>query len=282
MTKLKLTAADGYPLAVLYAEPVGVTMGVVVISPATGVKKEFYLNFSLYLVNQGYVVLVYDYRGIGESAPERLQDSTAYIHEWGTLDMNAVLNYLVNNQGFTAITWIGHSIGAQLVGFLDKRQHIRKVIAVNAALGYWGYFRFPSNLAVWIMWYLVSPVLTRYYGYGPMNKVGWGQNLPKNAFLQWRRWCLSKQYYRDFLLKEFHMDKFYHFATPITAVYTSDDPIANDTTVPLMMEFFPNAPVRIQKIFVGNYTNHNVGHTGIFRKKFETTLWPLLHHLISE
>ncbi len=32
--------------------------------------------------------------------------------------MNAVLNYLVNERGITGITWLGHSIGAQLIGFL--------------------------------------------------------------------------------------------------------------------------------------------------------------------
>jgi predicted alpha/beta hydrolase len=282
MKEIIIHAADGYGLSALFAESAGKSAGTIVVSSATGVRKEFYINFSQFLVSKGYAVLLYDYRGIGGSAPNHLASLKSYMHEWGTQDMNAVLNYLVNEKKRTDITWIGHSVGAQLIGFLDNRQHIRKVIAINAALGHWRYFPFPVKWLIWMLWYFVGPLMVKVYGYGTMRKIGWGENLPPNILLEWRKWCLSKTYFRGLLLEKLQADKFYHFTTPITSVYISDDFIANDKTVPLMMNFFPNSPQEILKLPVGKYTSAKVGHTGIFRKKFRQSLWPLLVQLIKK
>lgn len=281
MEEILITACDGYRLSALFGMTYGNVNGTIVLSSATGVKKEFYLNFSRFLVAKGYNVLLYDYRGIGGSAPCHLKTLKAYMHEWGTKDMNAVLNYLVNERGITGITWLGHSIGAQLIGFLENRQHIKKVIAVNAALGYWGYFPFPMKWLIWGLWYFVGPLMIKFYGYGAMQKIGWGENLPPNILLEWRAWCLSKTYFKSCLRSQLNEDAFYRFTTPITAVYTSDDFIANDTTVPLMMKFFPDSPQTILKLTVQQHTREKVGHTGIFRKKFEKNLWPLLAEVIK-
>tara|TARA_R110001592_G_C13183107_1_gene751157 strand:- start:1610 stop:2455 length:846 start_codon:yes stop_codon:yes gene_type:complete len=277
-----ITAIDGYKLSALYSTPVAENIGTIVLSSATGVKKEFYRHFKEYLVRNGYNVLLYDYRGIGGSAPNDLRGSFAYMHEWGTMDMNAALNYLVEEKGLTNIIWFGHSLGAQLIGFLEKQQHIKKVISLNAAVGYWGLFPFPMNITVCFLWYVIYPVMIKFYGYGAMSKIGWGENLPKNVLGEWREWCLNKDYFKKTLQQKLNTDKFYLFTTPITALYISDDYIANDKTVPPMQQFFPNAPYEIIKIKVKKYTSYKVGHTGIFRKKFENTLWPLLVDIVEK
>lgn len=281
MKKIFIIAEDGCKLSALFGSSDSFVKGVIIISAATGIRKEYYINFANYLVRQGYAVLLYDYRGIGESAPSDLRTSTASIYDWATQDMNAALNYMVQEKGFTSIVWMGHSLGAQLVGLLDNQKYIKKVISLSAAVGYWGYFPFPKSLIIWMQWYVISPVLVKIYGYGPLKKVGWGENIPKNVFMEWRQWCMSKTYYKNYLQHKWQYDKFYRFIKPITAVYPSDDFIANDKTVSLMMEFFPNAPVEILKIPVDKYTNLKVGHTGIFRKRFESSLWPVLAGIIS-
>jgi predicted alpha/beta hydrolase len=282
MEKLFIKAADGYKLGAMYGRPVGTSIGTVVISSATAVKKEFYISYAQYLIQNGYNVLLFDYRGVGESAPDELKNCNAYMHEWGMLDMNAALHFLVYEKGLSDIIWVGHSIGAQLTGFLTSTASIKKVIAVNAAVGYWGYFPFPRKIAIWALWYVISPVLVKLYGYGTMKIVGWGENLPKNVLMEWRKWCMSKTYYADFLKTRFRTDKFYDFKVPLVAVYTSDDFIANDKTASLMLNFFPNAPTAIIKLEVGKYTRHKAGHVGIFRKKFKNDLWVVLTEIIED
>ena len=282
MQKITLTAADGYPLSALYLKPVGEPTGSIIISSATGIKKEYYINFTRFLVQHGYSVLLYDYRGIGGSANVHLKNCNAYMHEWGTLDMNAALDYMVNEKGFTGITWVGHSVGAQLVGFLQQQQHIRKVIAISAAFGYWKHFPSPVKYKIWFLWFFIGPLMNKVFGYGAMKKIGWGENLSKNMMKEWREWCLSKTYFTGMLQHQLQRDKFYGFNQPITAVYMSDDYLANDITAPKMLEFFPDSCKRIYKIPVEDYTTERVGHSGIFRRKFENKLWPLLVGFIEE
>ena len=281
MKKITITASDGYQLGAMIAKPIEESSQTIIISSATGIKKEFYINFAQFLVNNGYNVLIFDYRGIGESAPDDLKLSDAFMHDWGILDMNAALNYMVEVQNLTNIVWIGHSVGGQLVGFLEKREHIKHIISISAALGYWGYFPFPMKAVVWTLWYVISPVLTKLYGYGTLKKVGWGENLSKNTFLEWRGWCMNKDYYGKFLQEKLHTDKFYDFTVPITAVYLSDDYIANDITAPLMSKFYPNSTFDVLKLQVKRYTSHKVGHSGIFKKKFKNSLWPVLVDIVE-
>lgn len=282
MENINIQAADGYLLSALYNTPAMAPKAVVVISSATGIKKEFYINFSNYLLHKGYTVLLYDYRGIGGSVYGKLNTLKATMHEWGTKDMNAVLQYLRNKNSNTDIIWVGHSVGAQLIGFLNSQHQVKKVIAINSALGYWGYFPFPVKWLIWGLWYFVGPAMVMLYGYGRMRLIGWGENLTANMMQEWRSWCLDKTYFRNSLMQVMQQDKFYQFTVPITAVYTSDDFIANDVTVPLMMAFFPNAPQKILKLPVHEFTREKVGHTGIFRKKFSTQLWPWLADVIEK
>ncbi|NOT74398.1 MAG: alpha/beta fold hydrolase [Cyclobacteriaceae bacterium] len=276
MQKINITSSDGYVLSALQGVPLTNSKGTVILSSATCIKKEFYINFAEYLVEKGYVVLLYDYRGIGESAPADLKNSDIYIHEWGTKDMNAVLNYVTSVFGTCQITWFGHSIGSQLMGFIENSKVIQKAISLNAAVGYWKYFPFPKNIGIWMMWYVIGPLMIKIHGYGMMKKIGWGEDLTKNSILEWREWCINKDYFMPCIREKLKTDRFDKFEVPITALYMDDDYIANDITVPLMMEFFPNAAREIKKIKVSDYTVEKAGHVDIFRKKFEYTLWPLL------
>lgn len=281
MQRIMITAQDGYPISALWLVVQKNAIGTVILSSATSIKKEFYIKFAEFIHENGYNVLLFDYRGIGGSAPSVLKGSKIFMHEWGTKDMNAALNYIINTVGTTNIIWMGHSVGAQLVGFLEQAKYVKRVISINAALGYWGYFPFPMNLTVWVLWYIVGPVLTTLYGYGAMRMIGWGENLPKDVLMEWRRWCISKDYYRTLLQQKLNADVFNNFTRPMTVIYISDDYIANDKTVSLMMKFFPNAPTEVLKIAVEKYTRDKVGHTGIFRQKFKTTLWPILMESVA-
>lgn len=275
MEKITISTADGYKIAVIQMRPVAAITGYTIINSATGVKKEFYLRFAEYLLQNGYAVLLYDYRGIGESAPKDLRTLHTRMHEWATKDMNAVLDYAVKEKSWTNIIWIGHSVGSQLMGLLTNKQHIKKVLAINSSTGYWAYFTFPYNWMVLLVW-SIGLLATKINGFAPMNRFGWGEPLPAGVFYEWRKWCHSKYHFKDFLIKHTGHPRFYNFYTPIVAIYTSDDYIANDKTVPALLAFYPNAPQKIIKINIKEIGEKNLGHTGIFRKRVEKKLWPLI------
>ncbi len=204
------------------------------------------------------------------------------MHEWGTLDMNAALNYIINEKGINKVIWIGHSVGAQMMGLLQQRHKIEKVIAINSSIGYWNYFKFPYNYMVLSLLLFIGPPLTIINGYAPMRKLGWGEPLPSGVYFEWRKWCLSKYHFRDFLQGHINEPLFKDFVAPIIAVHTSDDFIANDTTVKKLLEFYPQSPNKIICLNPLDYGAGKIGHTGIFRKRFEKSIWPFLINIIED
>ena len=276
MEKITFPARDGYNLSGFWAVPMGDFRGTVVISPATGVPKEFYSHFSQYLVNQGYRVFCFDYRGIGGSAPKDLNNFHATMHEWGLLDMNAALDFVVTEKQTEEVIWIGHSVGAQMHGMLDKRDSISKVIAISSSIGYWNYFFFPYNIYVLLLWKIVGPLMIMGKGYAPMKKIGWGEDIPKGVFYEWRQWCMNKQHFKPFLQERFGIDSFPDFKQPITAIHPSDDYIANTKTVAALLQFFPNAEKKTILIRPSEVGAKKIGHMGIFRRRFQNSIWPLI------
>lgn len=88
-------AADGFPVrgfAWRHRSPAA-GRPVTVINCATSVRCRYYFRFAAYLFRHGSDVLVYDYRGIGESRPASLAGFHASWLDWGRLDCDAVLQY---------------------------------------------------------------------------------------------------------------------------------------------------------------------------------------------
>ena len=42
-------------------------------------------------------------------------------------------------------------------------------------------YPYPMKIVVWLLWYIIGPMLIKFYGYGVMKKIGWGENLPRNV-----------------------------------------------------------------------------------------------------
>ena len=85
----ELRAPDGRELAAHWFAAAQ-RRGVIVFSGATGFPQAFYFKLAQYAAERGYDVLLYDYRGMGFSAPENLAAETTRMSDWGLLDMRVV------------------------------------------------------------------------------------------------------------------------------------------------------------------------------------------------
>ena len=93
---LWINCKDGYKLAAqFYPASDNSKQYPILICPATGITKVFYHAFAEWLNQQGYSVLSFDFRGIGESLHGELKDSTASINDWGILDIPAAVETLL-------------------------------------------------------------------------------------------------------------------------------------------------------------------------------------------
>jgi hypothetical protein len=69
--QLVFAAHDGLRLAASIFEPECMedALATVLVASATGVKRHFYNKFATFLAENGFVVMSFDYRGIGDSLP---------------------------------------------------------------------------------------------------------------------------------------------------------------------------------------------------------------------
>ena len=89
---LTITTAEGYQLHASEFVPTNSNGIGLIINGATGVVRKYYQAFAGFLAEQGFTVLNYEFRGIGEST-QASDDAlaTSMIH-CGQHDMDAVLS----------------------------------------------------------------------------------------------------------------------------------------------------------------------------------------------
>jgi predicted alpha/beta hydrolase len=69
------------------------------------------------------------------------------------------------------LTWIGHSLGGQLLGLLPDRARIAKAVAIAAGSGYWRDNSPGLRWRVWGLWGLLVPVTVPLFGYFPGKRL---------------------------------------------------------------------------------------------------------------
>ena len=108
---------DNLPIGIMIFIPEGEIKGIFQISHGMCEHKEMYYNFMEYLTNQGYVTIINDHRGHGESVKNKndlgyFYDNTAdYIVE----DLHQVTLYIKEMYPNKNITLLGHSMGSMVV-----------------------------------------------------------------------------------------------------------------------------------------------------------------------
>ena len=274
--RVAFTCADGTRLLGHFLPASGGTPGLpVLISPATGVKQQFYLRFAGWLAAQGHDVLVFDYRGIGLSLHGPLRECRAALHEWGQQDQVAAIEWLAQRTGRPRIGLIGHSAGGQMMGLLPNHERLDRVVGVAASSGWframWPAFRIKARLGLRVL----LPVGIALRGYAPASQVGLGEDLPARVALQWGQWCAAGGYATNAVKGRPQQDFHAQVRMPITVLHAADDDIANAHTVADLLRTFPAADKRTHCIAPADHGLRRIGHIDWFRASHQV-LWPLI------
>ncbi|SPL72402.1 alpha/beta hydrolase family protein [Acinetobacter stercoris] len=279
--KLNITCKDGYSLAARYYPSSTENDNLpILICPATGIIKEFYHSFSEWLSQQGYNVLTFDFRGIGESLHGSLKDSTASIQEWGQLDIPAAIESLLGKTQSEKIILVGHSAGGQLLGIVPNFRKVAKVIAVSGSTGYQKALKGRTKIMAPVMFKVIFPIARIVKGYGPTKMIGMGENLPKDVAKQWAEFCSKPGYVINAIGKTIFEDYHQDITCPITAVWASDDEIASEINVKDLLRLYPNAQTSMYELTPKAYGHKYIGHMAMFRKSHQN-LWHILQQQIS-
>lgn len=270
---LELRARDDYRLAAtLYRPKSGAApRAIVVLACATGVRRSYYEPFASHLADHGLAALTFDYRGIGDSRPQRLAGFTARMQDWGALDLDAALARALELFPGVPLQQIGHSAGGQLVGFCAHADRISALVGIAAQSGYHGHWKGLGRARMLANWYFAVPLATRMFGYLP-GQLGTGQHLPAGVAREWAAWCRHPDYLmRDD--REARAASFARVTAPILAYSFSDDPFAPRGAVDQLVSFYTAAPHERRHVTPAE-AGAAVGHFGFFRKKFADSLWP--------
>lgn len=268
-----IEARDGFKLSATVRRPLSEIKGVIQINCGTGIPQKLYSNLAIYLTNNGYATVTYDYRGIGNSKPKSLRGFLSNIEDWGIIDMASVFDWIINEFPNTQKIIIGHSMGGQLVGLMDNYQNIDKLILIASSTGYWRDMSSPFKWFMPVLWFLFIPLTTYIYGYTNAKKLRQGENLPKGVALQWRDWCINPNYFDDHFQKSNTRLFFGNLRIPLKAIQITDDPIANEITANKLLKYYGNAKIEIEKISPKQLGVKKIGHTGFFSRQFKDTLW---------
>lgn len=271
-----ISCKDGYQLAAQYYPASDATKPFpILICPATGITKGFYHSFAEWLNQQGYKVLSFDFRGIGQSLHGALKNSNASINDWGLLDIPTAIETLLNRAQAKQVIILGHSAGGQLLGINPNHQKVAKVVAIAGSTGHVKGLKGKTKLLAPLMFNVIFPISSAIKGYGATQFIGMGENLPKNVAKQWAEFCSQPGYVMNAIGKSIFADYHQEIVCPITSIWASDDEIATQANVKDLLRLYPNAQTNLIELKPQQYGYKQIGHMLMFKKSHQK-LWPVL------
>lgn len=266
--------SDGYMLAASIYRPKINYKGAILIGPATGIKRQFYTGIATYLAENGFGIITYDNRGIGESLHGNVKSNNATLQSWGELDQPAVLSSLIKCFPNTTYHLLGHSAGGQLFGLYPSAQQFSSVFNYacssgslkNMAKKHLGQAHFFMNFFI--------PISNALFGCTKANWVGMGEPLPKGVAQQWQEWCNGSGYVKMGFEKTIDKHYFDSISLPSMWVNAADDSIANNANVLEMINVFSNLSAERETLYPQNYGFKEIGHMKFFSRKSQP-LWKL-------
>jgi predicted alpha/beta hydrolase len=273
-----LRCADGRELAAHWLRAPR-RRAVLVINPATGFPQSFYLRLAGYAASRGYDTLVYDYRGMGASAPADLATEVCRMSDWGLQDMRAALTAASSDARGLPVGTLGHSVGGQFLGLLTNHSLARAHVQIATSVGYWPWEHAPFRYLAWWFWQVHGPLMLALKGFVPTGG-GWaGLPLPRGVFEEWRRWCLRPDHFGPDLGTYLRDNVFDELRAPVLNVGFTDDPIATRRTVEALHRFFPSVERESRWYSPADAGGQRIGHEGFFSSRHRALWRPVIDWL---
>lgn len=268
---LTLEAVDGHPLAATLFQPPGKPLAAVQINGATGVPRRYYSAYARFLSDQGFAVLTYDYRGIGDSRFHAARAEQISMRNWGERDYASMLQQLHERYPQQPLLAVGHSVGGQLLGLAPNNHLMTAALGIAAQSGYWRHWPGHLQPSMATMWYIAFPLLLKLRGRIPRGLMG--EELPRGVAAEWARWCRNPAYVSDAqgqpLRRYFHG---YKGRMRLLAI-GDDQRYAPPAAVRALAGFYQNADVEVATLQPQDFGLRRIGHFGFFQTRMPRAAW---------
>lgn len=278
-----LRAEDGYALKGFvwrHPSPGREERPVVIVNPATSVRCRYYSRFAAFLHAHGFDVLLYDYRGIGESRPASLKGFHAGWIDWGRLDFEAALQFVATEFPGQPIQVVAHSVGGFLIGLAASSHRIERVFSMGAQFAYWRDYARHKRHRMFVKWHLVMPALTALFGYFPGQRLGWLEDTPRGVVRDWtaREPRFEDAWRRGSLVlgeaeRQALVERFAAMGGPTLALSMTDDEFGTVPAIQRLLRYYRNSPATHLHVAPESIGQREIGHFAFFHSRFESTLW---------
>lgn len=266
----ELCAADGARLTARLYRASGQARGAALLAPAMAVPQRFYQAFASHLAARGITTLTFDPRGVGASRRGSLREVDIDIIGWAERDAQAALDHLRAVAPELPVSWIGHSLGGQIVPFLRDHEELAQVITIAAGSGYWRHYPAKLRRKVWLLWWGAAPILPPLFGFFPGARLGMVGDLPTGVIRQWRKWCMHPEYAAA--EGEHIRARFAEVTSPLTSLSFTDDELMSQDNIAGLLALYRSAPIEAVRLDPAEVGVARLGHFGFFRAE-HSALW---------
>lgn len=280
-----LVADDGRHLAATWHEPpAGAARAVAVMHAATGVPRGYYRAFAVWLAEQGYAVLTYDYRGIGGSRlAHGVRADHATMRDWALLDMAAAIAAAQHRRGRDdpsrrlPLLLIGHSFGGNAIGFAQGVEQADAILAIGSQSAEWRHWPVLTRPMVAAFFGAWVPATLKVFGSLPGWALGGGaQPMPAGVARDWSAWGLRRgAHFSDPAIAPHN--RFAKIVAPVHLWSIEDDwAFAPRSAVDALAGQFPAAVVQRHHLRPADAGMRSIGHFGAFRRGAGAAVWERL------
>lgn len=271
---------DDQPLVAHRFEPADNTTvrGAVLVVPAMATPARYYAPFAHWLAGEGFVVYTFDYRGYGESATMPLRQVRADILDWAQ-DVRTILDQVRGETARLPLTWVGHSLGGQLLP-LARHERLDKAVIVASGTGHWRHAEGSHRVLAPALWYAIAPTLTSLCGYFPGRRIRLLGDLPAPVMRQWAAWCRNRDYV--FGVHPEFTEYYSAVKVPVASVSFTDDETMSATATADLESRYTSGSLTPHRYRPAELGVDRVGHFGAFRRGAEA-IWErvLLPHIAT-
>jgi predicted alpha/beta hydrolase len=246
--------------------PLRDAQGIVVVAPAMATPARYYEPFTSWLASHGLRTVVLEHRG--SSSRAAMKAYSGDLLDWFD-DARASLDAVVRDAGDLPITWVGHSLGTQMLPFVDHAS-LTRVVSVASGTGWVGHLPGSMRWTAPVLMRSVAPLAMRAAGYYPGRSLRIMDDIPSGVMRQWSRWCLDPAYLGvDIPDAE---SRFAEVKTPMTVLSFTDDELMSLAATNDLHDRFVNADQVRQRYTPAQLEVEAMGHHGFFRAR-HAGLW---------
>jgi predicted alpha/beta hydrolase len=269
-TDVRFTCADDFPLSGTLFVPAKPNGRAAVIGSALGVPRKFYSTFAAFLADEGFHVLTFDYRGIGDSARGTVRGSRMRMEDWGRLDLDAAFAWSRKELAPSKLFLIGHSAGAQLAGLAPNTADLDGLMFTAVSSAYWGHWRGAERAKMFATMFGVVPALSAgrdFFPPGGFTSIP----VPAGVTRQWAAWARKAGYLFD-ASNRIDLAGYRNVTQPVLAFQFDDDDYAPQSAHDAILAQYPRAAIQRRAVRAQDHGG-KIGHFGFYRDRHRDTLW---------